>query len=190
MRHPRSGYHAAVVRGASMLMLPQSDAVGYVRGSTARRSLPRWWPPSGILLTLLRIPIAIIVTVGLLIVPVECSLAAGPHSIFQSAAALATLQTAHAHGQAARAGHHPGQTAEPTSSPATAGFAGGRDPSQSDMPTVKEANAVGVGLALLAALLATMMLPPPIAERVWPRVARWRGRLPVLEPPPPRLSYL
>ena len=150
----------------------------------------RWWAFSGNLLTSLRIPIAIIVTVGLLIVPVECSLAAGPHSIFQSASALATLQAAHAHGETAPAGHHHGQAADPTSSPATAGFAGDRDLFQADMPTVEDANPVGVGLALLAAILATMMLPPPIAERIWPRVAHWHGRLPALEPLPPRLSHL
>lgn len=54
--------------------------------------------------TMLR-SLAAIVALGLLLVPVECSVAAGPHSIFLDAQDLAALQTANA-GSPGRSGHH------------------------------------------------------------------------------------
>lgn len=80
-------------------------------------------------------PIALLVALGLLFVPVECSHAAGPHSIFIAADAVASLQEQHAahdvHAHGPAGGAHAGHAAldgdesaclapEPASPPETA----------------------------------------------------------------------
>jgi hypothetical protein len=61
--------------------------------------------------------------------------------------------------------------------------AGGQKP---DIPTLGTSVSALGGLAILAALVATLVIPPPLAERIWLYPACWRGRFPALEPPPPR----
>ena len=48
------------------------------------------------------------------------------------------------------------------------------------------------GLAGLAVLTLVTMpaIPTPRLGRTWPLHARWRGRIPALDPPPPRLGCL
>jgi hypothetical protein len=63
--------------------------------------------------------------------------------------------------------------------------AGGHQP---DIPTLGTSVSALGGLAILAALVTFLMIPPPLAERLWLFAACWRGRFPGLEPPPPRIS--
>ncbi len=59
---------------------------------------------------------------------------------------------------------------------------------QPDIPTLSPSVSALGGLAILAALITSLMIPPRLAERTWPQLARWRGRFPALEPPPPRTT--
>jgi hypothetical protein len=57
-----------------------------------------------------------------------------------------------------------------------------------DIPTyATSVTAIG-GLAVLAVMVMMLTIPAPRAGRTWPRRAWWRERLPVLEPPPPRIG--
>ena len=46
------------------------------------------------------------------------------------------------------------------------------------------------GLAVLAVMVMMLTIPAPRAGRTSPRHTWWRERLPVLEPPPPRIGYV
>ena len=59
---------------------------------------------------------------------------------------------------------------------------------QPDIPTVGTSVSAAGGLAILAALVTALMIPPRLAERTWLHPAPWRGRFPALEPPPPRIA--
>jgi hypothetical protein len=64
------------------------------------------------------------------------------------------------------------------------------DGHQPDVPThAPSVSALG-GLAILAALVTSLLIPPRLAERNWMQPARWRGRFPTLEPPPPRATHI
>jgi hypothetical protein len=60
-------------------------------------------------------------------------------------------------------------------------------PHQPDIPTFGTSVSAAGGLTILAALVAALMIPPRLAERTWLYPVPWRGRLPALEPPPPRI---
>src|SRR3712207_8261944 len=64
------------------------------------------------------------------------------------------------------------------------------DPSHPDIPTFGDSISAGGGLAMLVAILTTLLIPPPGAARIWPLSTRSRGRLPALDPPPPRPGCL
>jgi len=66
----------------------------------------------------------------------------------------------------------------------------GVDRSHPDIPTFGDSIYAGGGFAMLIAILTSLILPPPGAVRIWPYLRNWRGRLPALDPPPPRLSCL
>lgn len=55
-----------------------------------------------------------------------------------------------------------------------------------DVPTFGESNHAGGGMAMLAALVAVFLIPATGAVSFWPSISRWTGRLPALDPPPPR----
>ena len=57
-----------------------------------------------------------------------------------------------------------------------------------DIPAYATFITAAGGLAVLAVVLAVLAIPAPRARRTWPLLARWRERLPVLEPPPPRIG--
>jgi hypothetical protein len=59
---------------------------------------------------------------------------------------------------------------------------------QLDIPTLGTSVSALGGLAILAALVTFLMIPPPLAERIWLFPSCWRGRFPALEPPPPRIA--
>jgi hypothetical protein len=59
---------------------------------------------------------------------------------------------------------------------------------QPDIPTLGTSVSALGGLAILTALIASLMIPPRLAERIWLSPACWRGRFPALEPPPPRIA--
>jgi hypothetical protein len=44
------------------------------------------------------------------------------------------------------------------------------------------------GLALLATLLIVLLLPAAGSAPIWPPSCRWQGRIPTMEPPPPRVA--
>jgi hypothetical protein len=59
---------------------------------------------------------------------------------------------------------------------------------QPDIPTLGKSVSAAGGLAVLAALVTALLIPPPSAARIWPHLTSWRCRCPLLEPPPPRLA--
>lgn len=59
---------------------------------------------------------------------------------------------------------------------------------QPDIPTLGTSVSALGGLAILAALVTSLVIPTPLAERIWLFPACWRGRFPALEPPPPRIA--
>ena len=63
--------------------------------------------------------------------------------------------------------------------------AGGQQP---DIPTLGTSVSALGGLAILAALVISLVIPASLAERIWLFPACWRGRFPALEPPPPRIA--
>ena len=63
--------------------------------------------------------------------------------------------------------------------------AGGQQP---DIPTLGTSVSALGGLAILAALVTSLIIPSPLADRIWLFPTCWRGRFPALEPPPPRIT--
>jgi hypothetical protein len=63
---------------------------------------------------------------------------------------------------------------------------GASDTHRPDVPTFGDTVQASGGLAVLLTLLTLLLLPPADTVRVWPTPPRWRGRIPALEPPPPR----
>jgi hypothetical protein len=57
---------------------------------------------------------------------------------------------------------------------------------QPDIPALGKSVSATGGLAVLAALVAALLIPPPPTARIWPHATPWRCRCPLLEPPPPR----
>jgi hypothetical protein len=55
-----------------------------------------------------------------------------------------------------------------------------------DVPVAEVSHGVGAGLAILAVVVVLLEGIAAGREAVWPSFARWRGRRPTLEPPPPR----
>jgi len=55
-----------------------------------------------------------------------------------------------------------------------------------DMPAVGDSIQTGGSLALLATLVIALLLSPAGSTRVWSAARQWHGRIPTLEPPPPR----
>jgi hypothetical protein len=55
-----------------------------------------------------------------------------------------------------------------------------------DIPTVGQSISAAGGLVALAAVVAALIIPPPVADPIWPRSVHWRDRLRTVEPPPPR----
>ena len=62
------------------------------------------------------------------------------------------------------------------------------DGHQPDVPSLGPFVSALGGLAILAALITSLLIPPPLAERTWLQPTRCRGRFPTLEPPPPRTT--
>jgi hypothetical protein len=100
--------------------------------------------------------ITFLVIVGLFVVPVECSVAAGPHSLFIAAREIAALQVVQLdHGGHPGTGHHhhagsPGQSIP--SDPAAAG----------DPPSPAELTAGGAAALVAPAIDSTLIAPPPL----------------------------
>ena len=67
----------------------------------------------------------------------------------------------------------------------TVAEAGGQRP---DIPTLGMSVSALGGLAILAALVTSLIIPSPLADRIWLFPTCWRGRFPALEPPPPRIT--
>lgn len=81
--------------------------------------------------------------------------------------------------------HRVGEPATPSDyAPAAAN---GTDHAPPDLPTYGDSVYAGGGLAVLLVLLTALLLSPT-TDRIWPAVANWRDRLPVINPPPPRLA--
>ena len=59
---------------------------------------------------------------------------------------------------------------------------------QPDIPGLGTSVSAAGGLAILAALVTSLMIPPRLAMRTRLYPAPWRGRFPSLEPPPPRIA--
>jgi hypothetical protein len=59
---------------------------------------------------------------------------------------------------------------------------------QPDLPSLGPSVSALGGLVVLVALIISPLIPPALAERTWRHPARWRGRVPTLEPPPPRAT--
>ena len=57
-----------------------------------------------------------------------------------------------------------------------------------DVPTVGVSNVVGGAIAMLAALVAMLWLPARRRVTDWPAMALLIGRLPAIDPPPPRAA--
>jgi hypothetical protein len=83
--------------------------------------------------------------------------------------------------------HRDGESSIPQDQTHTADSADETDHARPDLPTFGNSLHAGGGLAGLLVLLIALLLPPA-TNRVWPPVATWRGRLPGLDPPPPRFS--
>ena len=84
--------------------------------------------------------------------------------------------------------HHALGDEPPATTHAHTETSNGTDRSHPDIPTFGDSMVAGGGLAMLIAILTTVVLAPPGAMRIWPRPLQWRGRLPALDPPPPRLG--
>lgn len=59
-----------------------------------------------------------------------------------------------------------------------------------DVPTFGESGPAGGGMAMLAAVVILFAVPASGPRRSWPLPARWSGRLPELDPPPPRIGSI
>jgi hypothetical protein len=57
---------------------------------------------------------------------------------------------------------------------------------QPDPPVYSDVMDVSASLAVLATIAALLAIPAATAARIWPTVMAWQGRIPTLEPPPPR----
>ena len=57
---------------------------------------------------------------------------------------------------------------------------------QPDLPTFNGVATASGSMALLVALVAMVVIPSLERNRFWPAPSRWPGRMPALEPPPPR----
>jgi hypothetical protein len=57
---------------------------------------------------------------------------------------------------------------------------------QPDIPSFGTSVSALGGLAILAAIVTALTIPPRLAERSWLHPAPWRSRFLALEPPPPR----
>lgn len=57
-----------------------------------------------------------------------------------------------------------------------------------DVPVYGESNAAGGSMAVLAALTVFFLVPACASVRFWPPLTRWSGRIPALDPPPPRIG--
>ena len=57
-----------------------------------------------------------------------------------------------------------------------------------DAPTFAASVQTASGLALLAMVVSVLLLPLVGRVRIWPPPGQWLGRIPILEPPPPRLA--
>ncbi|MBA3451048.1 MAG: hypothetical protein H0T18_07545 [Chloroflexia bacterium] len=57
-----------------------------------------------------------------------------------------------------------------------------------DIPSFGDLTSAGGSMALLCAIVAFYTIPLPERARFWPAPARWKGWLPALDSPPPRIA--
>lgn len=62
------------------------------------------------------------------------------------------------------------------------------DSHEPDVPDVGTSVSAAGGLAILAAIVTALTIPPRLAERSWLHPAHRRSRFLALEPPPPRIA--
>jgi hypothetical protein len=84
--------------------------------------------------------------------------------------------------------HHQGDHA-PGDGQATSVASEGSRGHGPDVPTYEDIGGMGMGVPILAATVALIALLVASEVPVWPRLSRWRDRLPVLDPPPPRQRF-
>jgi hypothetical protein len=123
-------------------------------------------------------PLRALALLGLLLLPIQMRAGAQhphPHALLHLLVdARDGVFDHHTLGVAGSATHHDSEAAD---------TAGAHNP---DIPTVGQSISAAGGLVALAAVVAALVIPPPLAEAIWPRPVHWRNRLRAIEPPPPR----
>lgn len=140
---------------------------------------------------MLRLLTPLILALGVLVAPVECTVVHGPHSIFGDPAALATLvdgsSPVHAHHVAAtHSTHHDDPQRDPAARRSEPNPA--PDDPSADVPTLAPLTAPGEAVALVAiadigdplGIVAAEIPPTPEPASLVAQTT------PALEPPPPR----
>jgi hypothetical protein len=118
--------------------------------------------------------------IGLLMLPVQMRAGAEqthPHALLQLLLDARDGRIEHHEGQDEGAGSHDQRHTVPA-----------RITHHPDLPTIGDSIQTGGSLALLATLVTALLLSPTSSARVWAPAGHWHGRIPPLEPPPPRLA--
>ena len=124
--------------------------------------------------------------IGLLLLPVE--MRAGTerphaHSLFQLLLDASDGKIDHhAPEEADEAGHHEGHEREAAAS--------GSETREPDLPVYSDVIAVSASLAALALIAALLSVPRATTAANWLSPCPWRDRIPALEPPPPRATWI